>query len=52
MNFLGSIPMDPKISEDSDMGRPFILEHPDSPASDSFMKIIQQIREQVEKGKS
>jgi ATP-binding protein involved in chromosome partitioning len=52
VHFLGSIPMDPKISEDSDKGRPFIVEHPDSPASDAFKNIIQQIREQVEKGKS
>ena len=52
VHFLGSIPMDPKISEDSDKGRPFIVEHPDSPASDAFKNIIQQIREQVEKRKS
>jgi ATP-binding protein involved in chromosome partitioning len=48
VTFLGSIPMDPKISSDSDKGRPFILEHPNSPASKAFVKIIKEIRKQVE----
>jgi ATP-binding protein involved in chromosome partitioning len=49
VKFLGSIPMDPKISTDSDEGKPFILEHPGSPASKAFYRVISQIIAQVEK---
>jgi ATP-binding protein involved in chromosome partitioning len=41
--FLGSIPIDQKICEDSDKGVPFIVEHADSPASKSFMKIVEKV---------
>jgi ATP-binding protein involved in chromosome partitioning len=41
--FLGSIPIDPKISEDSDRGLPFIVEHGDSPASKAFMEIVKKV---------
>jgi len=42
--FLGSIPLDQKVCEDSDKGRPFIIEHKDSPASKVFMKIVKKVR--------
>jgi len=42
--FLGRIPLDPRICEDSDRGLPFILEHPDSPAAKAFMEIVKKIR--------
>ncbi len=45
--FLGSIPIDPRISMDSDEGTPFILRHPDSPASKSFMSLVEKIEEKV-----
>ena len=41
--FLGRIPLDPRICEDSDKGLPFILEHPDSPAAKAFMEIVEKI---------
>lgn len=44
--FLGSIPIDPKIVEDADMGKPFILSS--SKASESFEKIAGKIREFVD----
>jgi ATP-binding protein involved in chromosome partitioning len=47
VEFLGSIPLDPKISADSDEGTPFILRHPDSPASKEFMRIVEKIEEKV-----
>lgn len=47
LEFLGSIPMDPRISADSDEGVPFILRHLDSPASKAFGKIIEKIEEKV-----
>jgi ATP-binding protein involved in chromosome partitioning len=41
--FLGKIPLDPRICEDSDRGLPFILEHADSPAAKAFMEIVEKI---------
>jgi ATP-binding protein involved in chromosome partitioning len=41
--FLGSIPIDQKICEDSDKGLPFIIEHGDSPSSKAFMEIIKKV---------
>ncbi len=46
--FLGSIPIDQKICEDADKGVPFITEHTDSPASKSFMEIVQKIEQFLE----
>jgi ATP-binding protein involved in chromosome partitioning len=43
--FLGSIPIDQEICEDSDRGKPFILEHTDSAASRSFMEIVRKIED-------
>ena len=47
VEFLGSIPLDPRISADSDEGTPFILRLPDSPASKAFMRIVEKIEEKV-----
>ena len=41
--FLGSIPIDPKICEDSDSGMPFIINHPDSPSTKAFKEIVKKI---------
>jgi ATP-binding protein involved in chromosome partitioning len=46
--FLGSIPIDQKICEDSDKGVPFIAEHKDSQASKVFMEIVQKIEQFLE----
>ena len=49
--FLGRIPLDSKICEDSDRGLPFILEHRDSPAAKAFMGIVEKIEAHIkEKG--
>jgi len=47
--FLGSIPLDPGISGDSDCGKPFIEEHSDSAAAKAFREIVKKIIEVVEK---
>ncbi|MFH2110287.1 MAG: Mrp/NBP35 family ATP-binding protein [Candidatus Bathyarchaeota archaeon] len=47
VELLGSIPMDPRISTDSDEGTPFIVRHPDSPAAKAFRKIVQKIEKKV-----
>jgi len=41
--FLGTIPIDPQICDDSDKGVPFITEHPDSQASKAFMEIVGKV---------
>jgi ATP-binding protein involved in chromosome partitioning len=41
--FLGRIPIDPKICEDSDRGIPFIVEHMNSPATKAFMEIVKKV---------
>ena len=41
---LGRIPVDPSICEDSDRGLPFIVGHPDSPATEAFTGIVEKIR--------
>lgn len=41
--FLGSIPIDPKVSADSDKGAPFIISHKDSTAAKAFMEIVSKI---------
>lgn len=46
--FLGSIPIDQRICEDSDKGKPFILEHKDSPAAKAFMEIVDKIEKFLE----
>ena len=35
--FLGYIPLDPRTSESSDTGVPYVVKHPDSPASKATM---------------
>ncbi|MBS7247198.1 MAG: Mrp/NBP35 family ATP-binding protein [Candidatus Freyarchaeota archaeon] len=46
--FLGRIPIDPSISEDTDQGTPFTLNHPDSPATKAFKEIVERIVKAVE----
>jgi Mrp family chromosome partitioning ATPase len=40
--FLGRIPMDPRIVESGDSGIPFVESFPDSPATESFLKIVEE----------
>ncbi|ABU81939.1 Mrp/NBP35 family ATP-binding protein [Ignicoccus hospitalis] len=51
VDFLGSIPLDPRISESNDKGIPFFVEYPDTPAAKAFLKIADKIVEKVEKAK-
>jgi len=41
--FLGSIPLDSRISTMADAGTPFIVMEPDSPAAEAFKKIVERI---------
>ncbi|MEW5759217.1 MAG: Mrp/NBP35 family ATP-binding protein [Candidatus Thermoplasmatota archaeon] len=47
--FLGKIPLDPKIVETGDTGRPFVLEYKDSPSAKAFEKIVNNIEKIVKK---
>jgi len=46
--FLGRIPIDPRICEASDNGRPFILENPESPAAIAFTQIVDKIMKYIQ----
>ncbi len=41
--FLGRVPIDPRIVEDCDSGKPFILTHRDSEAGKAFNEIVEKI---------
>jgi ATP-binding protein involved in chromosome partitioning len=47
--FLGRIPLDPRICEDTDKGKPFIVKHSNSQASKSFLEITDKIEAFIEK---
>lgn len=47
VDLLGSIPMDPRISMDSDIGVPFVIGNPDSPASKVFSQIVAEIERKI-----
>ncbi len=47
VKLLGKIPIDPRISESTDEGVPFVLKHPDSDAAREFMKIVKGIEEYI-----
>jgi len=46
--FLGRIPIDPTISEDSDKGTPFILVHTDTPAAKAFKNIVKKVEDFIQ----
>lgn len=46
--FLGRIPMDPRIVESGDSGTPFVESFPDSPATESFLKIVEECKRYLE----
>jgi ATP-binding protein involved in chromosome partitioning len=50
--FLGKIPLDPRICEDSDTGMPFIVQHLDSPSAVAFREIVAQISRTIEAGEA
>ena len=40
--FLGRVPIDPRIVESGDSGRPFVEAFPDSPAAEAFLKVVEK----------
>ena len=47
VELLGSIPLDPRVAQDSDEGIPFTVKHPESPASKAFKEIVVKIEEKL-----
>jgi len=47
--FLGSIPIDPTISVDSDKGHLFVIEHKESTAAKAFTEIVQKVEAHLKK---
>jgi len=50
--FLGSIPLDPRVCEASDLGHPFIMSHPESAAAKAFMNIVEKIKTYIQNKES
>ncbi|MGH8248606.1 MAG: P-loop NTPase, partial [Gammaproteobacteria bacterium] len=45
--FLGTIPLDPNIREGGDVGRPVVVQHPNSPAAQMFKKIAKDVAARI-----
>ncbi|MEM0453039.1 MAG: Mrp/NBP35 family ATP-binding protein [Sulfolobales archaeon] len=43
IKYLGSIPLDPRVSECMDSGTPYVLKYPDSPVTNSLKKVVSEI---------
>ena len=48
--FLGEIPIEVALREACDAGRPFVAEHPDSPAAHAFLAIAEAVAAQLDQG--
>jgi Flp pilus assembly CpaE family ATPase len=48
VEFLGRIPIDPRLARSCDEGKNFIEEFPDSPAVTSLKSIIHNLRQRIE----
>ena len=47
--FLGEIPIEVALRESCDAGRPFVAEHPDSPAAQAFLAIAEAVATQLDR---
>ena len=45
--YLGEIPIDPRIREGGDSGKPIVSSYPDSPAAEQFIKVAGVLAQQV-----
>ena len=48
--FLGEIPIDPKLREACDLGRPYVIDAPNSPASQAIMAMAMQVAASLDSG--
>lgn len=42
LEFLGKVPLDPRIGKSCDEGKSFLDEWPDSPATEAYLDIVQR----------
>ena len=49
VEFLGSIPIDPKIGVEADKGQPFVVANRDSAAAKAFMEIVEKVAGRLKK---
>ena len=47
VDFLGEVPIDPRIAEDGDVGKCIVVSQPDSPSSKEFKRIAGEIARKV-----
>jgi len=47
VDFLGEVPIDPRIAEDGDVGKPIVVSRPDSPSSAAFRRITGEVVRKV-----
>ncbi|QLQ77911.1 hypothetical protein HG537_0A01580 [Torulaspora globosa] len=47
INFLGSVPLDPRIGKCCDNGESFLDTYPDSPASEAVLQVVESLRDAV-----
>jgi len=47
VDFLGEVPIDPRIAEDGDVGQPIVVSRPDSPSSEAWCKIAGEVARKV-----
>ena len=47
VDFLGEVPIDPRIAEDGDVGKPIVVSQPDSPAALALCEIAGKIVRKV-----
>jgi ATP-binding protein involved in chromosome partitioning len=52
VDFLGSIPIDPKVGVDADKGLPFVISHPESEASKVFGEIVAKVEAKIKQASS
>ncbi len=49
VDFLGEVPIDPRVAEGGDRGRPIVVDHPESDTAKAFSDIAQEVADRVEK---
>lgn len=47
VDFLGEVPIDPRIAEDGDVGQPIVVSRPDSPSSEALRRIAGEVARKV-----
>jgi ATP-binding protein involved in chromosome partitioning len=47
VDFLGEVPLDPRVVEGGDQGRPIVIHSPDSPAAMAFLDLSQEVSKRL-----